>query len=151
MSIPENIKDRTIASSRLIDAPHTLVFAAFANPDSLKHWWGPKGFTSTINHFEFRPGGFWKFILHGPDGADYPNECEFKEIIEDEKIVFIHHFPVHRFTMTIRFEALDNKTLFSFTMVFDDPQEVERIQQYVVPANEENFDRLEQFVFTNHK
>lgn len=139
-------QNKTIVSTRVIDAPPPLVFRAFSDPENLKHWWGPAGFTNTISHFEFAPGGEWKFVLHGPDGKDYPNTCEFVEIVQNKKVIFIHHLPVHVFTMTLGFEPVGNKTRFSFTMVFAAQGEVEKIQQYVVPANEQNFDRLEAFI-----
>jgi uncharacterized protein YndB with AHSA1/START domain len=144
-------QNKSIFSSRLIDASQDVVFKAFSNPENLKHWWGPNGFTNTIEQFEFKPGGTWKFTMHSPDGTDYHNHCEFKEIVEGEKIVFVHHQPVHQFDMTLGFEAVGNKTRFSFTMVFEDDGEVERITEFVVPANEENFDKLEHFIYKNLK
>jgi len=146
-----DVQNKTIVSTRLIDAPAHLVFEAFSNPDNLRHWWGPAGFTNTISEFDFIPGGEWKFVMHGPDGTGYPNTCEFVEIIENEKVVFIHHLPVHVFTMTLGFEPIGSKTRFSFNMVFEAQGEVEKIQQYVVPANEQNFNKLEKFIYTNLK
>ncbi|HMV09375.1 MAG TPA: SRPBCC family protein [Cyclobacteriaceae bacterium] len=146
-----DVQNKTIVSTRLIDAPAHLVFEAFSNPDNLRHWWGPAGFTNTISEFDFIPGGEWKFVMHGPDGTSYPNMCEFVEIIENEKVVFIHHLPVHVFTMTLGFEPIGSKTRFSFNMVFEAQGEVEKIQQYVVPANEQNFNKLEKFIYTNLK
>jgi len=146
-----DIQNQTIISTRVIDSPPDVVFKAFSDPENLKLWWGPKGFTNTIEQFEFKPGGTWKYIMHGSDGTDYHNCSEFKEIIEGEKVVFIHHKPMHRFDMTLGFEAIGNKTKFSFTMKFEEKSEVEKIEQFVVPANEENFDRLEQFVYSNLK
>lgn len=141
-----DIARRTIISTRLINALVHVVFDAFANQENLKHWWGPAGFTSTIHQFNFVAGGEWKFVLHGPDGMDYPNRCEFLTIIENKKIVFLHHLPVHFFTMTLAFEAAGDQTKFSFTMVFENEGEVEKIKDVVVPANEQNFDRLENFI-----
>src|SRR6218665_2878054 len=95
-----DIKNHAIVSTRLLNASPQQVFNAFSNPESLKHWWGPKKFTNTINPFEFKPGGIWDFVMHGSDGTDYHNRCEFKEIVQDSKIVFIHYLPVHHFEMT---------------------------------------------------
>ena len=55
---------------RVIDAPQDLIFRAFTEPDHVKHWWGPNGFTNTIHEMDVRPGGIWRFIMHGPDGTD---------------------------------------------------------------------------------
>lgn len=60
--------------SRKIAAPPSTLFAAFEESARLAVWWGPAGFTSTFNTYEFKPGGRWSFIMHGPDGKNYPNE-----------------------------------------------------------------------------
>ena len=39
-------------------------------------WWGPDGFTNTITTFDLRPGGAWRFVMHGPDGTNYENAAE---------------------------------------------------------------------------
>src|SRR5437762_14273737 len=63
--------DREIVISRVIDAPRELVFEAFTEARHLSRWWGPDGFTTTTRAFEFRVGGVWDFVMHGPDGTDY--------------------------------------------------------------------------------
>src|SRR5215207_3131004 len=61
--------DREIVISRVIDAPRELVFEAFTEVRHLSRWWGPEGFTTTTTRsFEFRVGGEWDFVMHGPDG-----------------------------------------------------------------------------------
>ena len=82
------ISPKEIISTRIINAPREKVYRAFANPQHLKNWWGPAGFTNTFYEFDFRAGGKWKFTMHAPDGANYENESEFVEIVENEKIVF---------------------------------------------------------------
>jgi len=63
--------DREIVISRVISAPRELVFEAFTEVRHLSRWWGPEGFTTTTRAFEFRAGGVWDFVMHGPDGTDY--------------------------------------------------------------------------------
>ena len=82
--------DREIVITRMIDAPPAVVFDAFADAERLGAWWGPDGFTTTTAHFEFRPGGTWEYIMHGPDGTDYPNHVEYREIVRPERIVILH-------------------------------------------------------------
>ncbi|MBI3597425.1 MAG: SRPBCC domain-containing protein [Nitrospirae bacterium] len=43
--------------SRTFDAPRDLVWKAFTDPERMKHWWGPKGFTVRVAKMDFRPGG----------------------------------------------------------------------------------------------
>ena len=64
--------DREIVISRVIGAPRELVFEAFTRVRHLSRWWGPEGFTTTTRSFEFRVGGEWDFVMHGPDGTDIP-------------------------------------------------------------------------------
>src|SRR4051812_27530583 len=87
--------DREFVHSRLIDAPQERVFQAFADPARLARWWGPNGFTSTFEVFEFRAGGMWRFVMHGPDGTDYPNESVFVEVAACERVVFEHLSETH--------------------------------------------------------
>jgi uncharacterized protein YndB with AHSA1/START domain len=101
---------RSIVGSRVFDAPRELVFAAFSKPEHLAQWWGPNGFTTTTHSFDFRPGGVWRFVMHGPDGRDYQNRVTYDEIVPPERIVYTHGGgddvePV-RFSTTITFEAV---------------------------------------------
>jgi uncharacterized protein YndB with AHSA1/START domain len=82
--------DREIVVTRIIEGPRPLVFEAYTDPRHLAHWWGPNGFTTTTRAFEFRPGGVWDFVMHGPDGTDYPNWIEWREIEPPERLVFLH-------------------------------------------------------------
>ena len=72
--------DREIVISRVIDAPWELVFEAFTEVRHLSRWWGPEGFTTTTRAFEFRVGGAWDFVMHGPDGTDYTEWISWTEI-----------------------------------------------------------------------
>lgn len=53
-------------------------------------WWGPNGFTNTIHEMNVKPGGVWRFIMHGPDGTDYPNKILFIEVVKPERLVYTH-------------------------------------------------------------
>ncbi|MEV6267503.1 SRPBCC family protein [Kribbella sp. NPDC051936] len=82
--------DREIVISRIIDAPPEVVFEAFTDIRHLSQWWGPDGFTTTTRSFEFRVGGEWVFVLHGPDGTDYPEWISWTEIVPPERIALVH-------------------------------------------------------------
>jgi uncharacterized protein YndB with AHSA1/START domain len=81
---------RAIVGTREFDAPRALVFSAWTDPKHLAQWWGPYGFTTTTSSFDFRPGGVWRFVMHGPDGRDYQNRITFEEIVAPERIVYRH-------------------------------------------------------------
>ena len=82
--------DREVAISRLIRAPRELVFEAFTEVRHLSRWWGPEGFTTTTRAFEFRVGGVWDFVMHGPDGTDYQEWIVWTEIVPPERIRLLH-------------------------------------------------------------
>src|SRR5919205_3881796 len=82
--------DREIVISRVIDAPRELVFEAFTEVRHLSRWWGPDGFTTTTRAFEFRVGGEWVFVMHGPDGTDYQEWISWTEIAPPERIALLH-------------------------------------------------------------
>ena len=82
--------DREIVLSRLISAPRELVFEAFTQVRYLSRWWGPEGFSTTTRSFEFRVGGAWDFVMHGPDGTDYQEWITWREIVPPERIALLH-------------------------------------------------------------
>lgn len=135
--------DQSIVTKRVLPYSIDLVYNAWQDPEHLAKWWGPKGFTNTFQKFEFRKGGEWVFVMHAPDGKDYPNKSVFVEIKEAEKIVF-DHISNHHFRAVFTFESLDKGTRLSFYMIHNSKEEADRVKQYVLAGNEENFDRLEQ-------
>lgn len=135
--------ERVIITQRHINQPLVAVYKAWTTPSILKNWWGPKGFTNTFNEFHLEPGGYWRFIMHGPDGKNYPNESQFVSITPLRKLVFNHITPP-LFQVIASFEkAGDHATQVTFTMIFDTATTRQQLAPIVVPANEENFDRLE--------
>jgi uncharacterized protein YndB with AHSA1/START domain len=118
--------DREIVLTRTFDAPRELVWEAWTDPKHVVNWWGPNGFTTTIEKMDVRPGGVWKHVMHGPDGTDYPNSSVFKEVVKPERIVFSHGGgkkggPGAHFTATWTFEVQGDKTRVTIRMVFDSP------------------------------
>src|ERR1700722_2708103 len=109
---------RAIIGIREFDAPRELVFAAWTDPKHLAQWWGPNGFTTTTSRFEFRPGGVWRFVMHGPDGRDYQNRVVYVEIAEPERLVY-RHDSEPQFQMTVTFADEGGKTRLTARMVFE--------------------------------
>lgn len=132
-----------IVSSRIVPASRELVFTAWTDPNHLKKWWGPTGFTNTFNKFDLRPGGKWSFIMHGPDKGNYHNECEFVKIEKPSLIAWKRHSkPLFQVVATFE-EITSEQTNIVFRMIFDSPEECNKLKPFVVDKNEENFDRLE--------
>lgn len=135
--------DRKIFSSRVLNYPVETVYEAFSNPEHLKNWWGPEGFTNTIHEFDLKPNGKWILTMHGPEKGNYENSSVFK-IVEPMKLITWTRVSQPFFDMEIGFNKIDeSKTEISFLMIFDTVEECEKIRKFAEPKNEENFDRLE--------
>jgi len=133
-----------IVTIRDVNASIRYVFKAWTDPVHLSNWWGPKGFTNTFNDFDLRPGGHWSFVMHGPDGGNYPNESIFLEIQEPALISFDHVSPPV-FKVVATFEPLtDSTTRVNYRMIFNTAEERQKLMSIVPEKNEENFDRLEE-------
>jgi uncharacterized protein YndB with AHSA1/START domain len=149
---------RSIVGIREFDAPRELVFAAFSDAKHLAQWWGPNGFSITTSRFEFRTGGVWRFVMHGPDSRDYQNRMVFEEIMPPERIVYRHDGaeddvePV-RFRLTVLFEALaGNRTRLTWRNDFPSAGERDRvIKDYKADQGlVQTMARLAEFVAARH-
>lgn len=131
---------------RLVHASPKIVFEAFTDPGALGMWWGPDGFTTTTKRFEFRPGGVWDFVMHGPDGSDVPNRLKFKEISEPEHVVYENQPNAAHpggFRNTFTLEERDGGTLVTMRMVFPTMEERdEPVKHGVIEASKQTLDRL---------
>ena len=123
---------RSIIGMRIFNAPRDLVFSAFTDPKHLSRCWGPNGFATTTHSFDFRPGGIWRFVMHGPDGRDYQNRVTYDEIVPPERLVYRHGGgddvePV-QFTQTLTFEDLgDGQTRLTWHGRFPSAEERARV------------------------
>ena len=117
--------DRGIVLSRVISAPRELVFQAFTEVRHLSQWWGPEGFTTTTRAFEFRVGGVWDFVMHGPDGTDYQEWISWTEIVPSERIALLHG------------ESRADPNAFESVLTFEPEGAATRIQMRTVFATKE--------------
>jgi len=137
----EPIDSRSDIRSKLIAATPAQVFAAMRDPARVAKWWGPAGFTSTIQRYEFVPGGSWLLTMHGPDGTDYPNESRFTRIVPDE-LFEIEHLGGHHFFLTLELQPQAAGTNVIWRQTFDTTEHYQKLAEFVAKANEQNLDRL---------
>jgi uncharacterized protein YndB with AHSA1/START domain len=84
--------DGAFVLSRTFDAPRDVVFRAFIDPERMKHWWGPKGFTVIASTMDLRPGGTYHYGLRAPDGSAMWGKFVYREIAAPERLVFVNSF-----------------------------------------------------------
>ncbi len=135
--------DCEIVSTRIVHAPRALVYTAWTDPNHLKNWWGPAGFTNTFHEFDLRPGGRWRFTMHGPEKGHYKNECEFLHL-EEPAFIAWKRISKPLFQVVVRLEEIAaEETKIIFSMLFNSPGERAKLKAFVPEKNEENFDKLE--------
>jgi uncharacterized protein YndB with AHSA1/START domain len=119
----------SIVVSRVFNAPRTLVFDAWTDSKHIGHWWGPRGFSITTQSMDARPGGVWQFVMHGPDGVDYPNKITYLEIAKPERLVYDHGdagAPGY-FRTTVTFDEQGDQTKLTMRLLFESTAERERV------------------------
>ena len=83
-----NVAEREVVITRVFDAPRSLVFKAWTDPEHMARWWGPRGFTNPICELDARVGGAWRIVMRSPAGIEYPCGGVYREIVEPERLVF---------------------------------------------------------------
>jgi uncharacterized protein YndB with AHSA1/START domain len=127
------------------------VFEAFTEVRHLSQWWGPQGFTTTTRSFEFRVGGEWDFVMHGPDGTDYPEWITWTEIVAPERIALRHgesRDDPNAFESTLSFAAYDSATRIEMRTVFPTSQlRDEAVEEYhAIEGGEQTLSNLAAYV-----
>ena len=145
-------KDREMIITRDIKAPRDLLWRAWTEPEHLIQWWGPNGFTNTFHEISVKPGGVWRFMMHSPDGVDYPNKIIYKELVKPERIVYVHAedgAKVHHFESVVTFDDLGNgKTRVTMKVLFVTKEEFERVKGYAIEGGQQTLGRLAEHVKT---
>jgi uncharacterized protein YndB with AHSA1/START domain len=143
--------DREIVISCLIDAPRERVFEAWTDPEQVVQWWGPRGFTTTTHKMEVKPGGVWRFIMHGPDGRDYQNRITYLEVLPPERLVYSHggggeDLEPISFETTVTFVAEGNRTMVTLRSVFPTREQRDRVvkEHGAVEGGEQHLARLDE-------
>jgi uncharacterized protein YndB with AHSA1/START domain len=86
--VSTDAKKPDLVITRVFDAPRRLVFEAWTKAEHVSRWFAPRPLTMPSCEVDFRPGGVFRFVMHSPDGTDYPFEGAFREIVPPERIVF---------------------------------------------------------------
>lgn len=152
MSAVASAPGREIVAQRTFDAPRELVWSAWTHPEHIGRWWGPNGFTTTTSEFNLKPGGIWRFVMHGPDGRDYKNVVQFLEIVEPERLVYKHGGEADtedvNFEVTVTFEDRNGQTDLTLRSVFPTVEERDRVaRDYgAVEGAQQTLDRLAEHV-----
>lgn len=146
--------NREIIITRTVNAPRSLVWDVWTQPEHVKNWWGPDGFTNTIHEMEVKPGGVWRFLMHGPNGMDFPNRIVFNEVVKPSKLVYTHSSEDPKdpnvFVSTITFEEIGQQTRITMRGVFPTAEERDRVvKEYgAIEGGQQSLRRLSAYLST---
>jgi uncharacterized protein YndB with AHSA1/START domain len=116
MKVDADQQERELVITRIFDAPRSLVFRAWTEPDRAARWWGPQSFVTTYCNMDVRPGGAFRVCMRSPEGAEYWKQGIYREVIEPERLVFTFAWedaegkPGHQTLVTVTFAELGSKT-----------------------------------------
>ncbi|MBX3032880.1 MAG: SRPBCC domain-containing protein [Bdellovibrionaceae bacterium] len=148
--MPSKNKSNELTLSRVYDAPVAAVWDAWTDPEQAAKWWGPRGFTITTHGKELKPGGFWRYTMHGPDGVDYPNKTIYHEVEKHKRLVYDHGGSDDRppmFRVTVTFEEIGEQTRMEMTMAFPSPEEAIQAKKFIKTAGgHSTWDRLAEYL-----
>ncbi|HEY4438860.1 MAG TPA: SRPBCC domain-containing protein [Candidatus Elarobacter sp.] len=82
---PQRAADLVI--TRTFDAPRSLVWEAWTDPEQAKQWWSPETFTTPVFESDLRVGGRIHIVMRQPDGTTYPDTGVYEEIVPGERLV----------------------------------------------------------------
>jgi len=149
--------------SRLIAAPLTGVWRAHTEQGQLERWWGPEGFTVTTHELDVRPGGRWKFIMHGPGakssdqapddvpGTDFPNLIQYESVVPEQELAWAHgSFDAVLFHVITTFRAEGEGTRLETTMSWRNQAERDAMAGYAVPGHDSAMRKLEAYLRNPH-
>ncbi len=145
----DNIADREVVITRVLDAPRELVWEAWTNPKHIVNWWGPDGFTTTIEKMDFRVGGEWRYMMVGPDGTRYPNHMVYKEITPPSKLVSDHGDGERVwFEVSVTLQETGSGTLVTIRQLFPSKESRDEVvEKYgAIEGGKQHLEKLETYI-----
>jgi uncharacterized protein YndB with AHSA1/START domain len=113
---------REFTLNRVLQAPRALVFRAFVEPERMKLWWAPRGFSMLSCALDLREGGAWRMRIREEETGTVQTEVgTYREIRAPERLVFTHSWVRSNGTLTpttvvtVTFTEQDGRTEVSFT------------------------------------
>lgn len=135
--------------AREFDAPRDLVFRAHTDPELLAQWLGPAKYKMTVERFEVRDGGTWRYI-HSGDGAEYGFHGVFHGTPTPDSMVQTFEFegaPGHVSLDTLTLEERDGRTFARGRSVFQSVEDRDAMfQGGMADGMSEGYKRLDELL-----
>lgn len=146
------VAKRTMVLHRVIQAPRTIVWNTWMNPEALPQWWGPDGFSCRTKRIDLRADGEWVFDMIAPDGTVFPNHHRYTDVRPEERIGYTllwgENGPKHADAWA-SFEDQNGATKVTLGMVFAAEAEFQEAKGFgAVELGLQTLGKLERFIKT---
>ena len=142
-------EENMLIHTRILDAPRDLVWEVWTNPEHIKEWWGPNGFSLTTKSMTVEPGKIWDFIMHGM-GRDWDSKIEYVEVKKPSFFSYKHFAESedYNFTVSILFAEVEEKTLLTMKSIFKSKAIIEELNRRVnaIEGGKQTLNRLENYL-----
>ena len=121
---PPSRSDREIVITRTFEAPAPRIFEMWTKAEHVARWWGPKGYTTTIDRMDARPGGEFRLLMHGADGTRQPVKGVYREVNPPRRLVYTEDWdlgdrPSVASLVTIVFDERDGRTVATIHVLYE--------------------------------
>jgi len=112
--------DREIRMTRVFNAPREMVYDAFAKPELLKRWFGPRGWSLEVCEVDHRVGGAFRFVLRSADGKQMGMRGVYRELARPERSVHMESYDDYpgESQVTSVLTEKDSKTTLTVTILY---------------------------------
>lgn len=144
----ERKSDRELAVTRMFDAPPSMVFKAWSQPDLFRRWWMPKSVTgvSILScDMDVRTGGKYR-LEFGAGGDTMAFYGKYIDVVPNERIVWTNEEGEEGAVTTVTFEERDGKTLLTFHELYPSKEALEEAMMGSAAGLPEQLDQLEELL-----
>jgi uncharacterized protein YndB with AHSA1/START domain len=143
------LSQRQLKVEKVVTAPVDLVFEVWTKPEHLKEWWGPNGYTTTIDSMTFEEGGEWIYEMKHEEHGFFPNFISYVEIQKNKKIVYdhgAHKGEAFMFQSVVTFEELGDQTKVTLTLTFPTKEACDEAKKYGEKGGQETLGKMENYI-----
>jgi uncharacterized protein YndB with AHSA1/START domain len=82
----------TLELRTTLEAPPAKVFELLSDPNQIRRWFGPHGYTATAVDVDLRLGGAYRISMRPPQGEEFHIRGAYREIAPAGRIAFTFEY-----------------------------------------------------------
>ena len=112
---------QNVIITRMFDEPPEVVFKTMTDPAMIPDWWGPREMMTTVDRFELKEGGVWRFLQKDNEGKPFNFHGVYHEVINPSRLVYTFEYegmPEHPSLIVDTLENVEGMTKFTEVVTF---------------------------------